>query len=71
MCRTVEYDKKVREYMSTTGERLKNWRLRRGATQKEIAEHIGITQATYSVFERGGIDSLYMYFKTVEFLMNK
>lgn len=71
MNRTTEYDKKVRDYMRNTGKNLKDWRLRCGKTQKEVAEYIGITQATYSVFERGGIDSLYMYFKTVEFLMKE
>ena len=71
MNRTIEYDKKVRDYLKQTGKMLKEWRLRCGKTQKEVAEYIGITQATYSVFERGGIDSLYMYFKTLEFFIIK
>lgn len=71
MRRKVEYDKKVREYMNSIGKNLKKWRGESGVTQNEIAEYIGITQATYSVFERGGIDSLYMYHKAMEFLINR
>ena len=71
MSRTIEYNKKVMDYMYHTGKNLKEWRLRCGKTQKEMAEYIGITQATYSVFESGKIDSLYMYFKSVEFLMKE
>ena len=39
--------------MSEHLKRLKELRLTKGISQKEIAEHLGITVAAYSLYERG------------------
>lgn len=38
-----------------TGKGLKRWRLRKGLTQREVAERLGVNRMTVSRYERGAI----------------
>ncbi len=38
-----------------TGKGLKRWRLRKGLTQQEVAERLGVNRMTVSRYERGKI----------------
>lgn len=68
MSRTPEYNEKVLQYCRERGEFIRKWRESNKISQKEVAKYIGISQASYSLFERGGIDSLYMYVKAWEYV---
>lgn len=71
MNRTPEYNKKVLQFCTERGKFIREIRESSNISQKEIAQYIGIHQSTYSLFERGGIDSLYMFVKAYEYIVGK
>lgn len=68
MNRTPEYNKKVLQFCTERGKFIRELRENSNISQKEVARYIGIHQCTYSLFERGGIDSLYMFVKAYEYI---
>lgn len=68
MSRTPEYNEKVLQFCKRRGAFIRELRENSNISQKEVARYIGIHQCTYSLFERGGIDSLYMFVKAYEYI---
>lgn len=68
MKRTEKFNKQSVEFCKNMGSLVQLKRVSLGVTQKEVSEHIGISQATYSLFERGLNDSLSIYFLTSDYL---
>ena len=71
MSRTPEYNEKVLQFCKKRGAFIRELRENSNISQKELARYIGIHQCTYSLFERGGIDSLYMFVKAYEYIDRK
>lgn len=68
MNRTEKFKKQSIEFCKNMGSLIQLKRVSLGISQKEVSEHIGISQSTYSLFERGLNDSLSIYFLTMDYL---
>ena len=56
--------------MSTFGDILKELRLKHGLTQKAVAEHLSISPAAYSLYEKGKREPKYETLEKIANLFN-
>jgi transcriptional regulator with XRE-family HTH domain len=51
--KSAQMERRHSEAATSAGERLREWRIRRERTQREVADHAGITQGALSNYETG------------------